>query len=48
MFSFEWVWDMGHVVFMGGPWYGLGIIGLGLTYVVLKTMGNQNPAIAGF
>lgn len=37
-FSFEWGWDMGHYVFMGGLWYALGIIGAGLTYVVGKTI----------
>jgi len=35
-FSFEWIWDMAHVVFMGGLWYALSIIGLGLTYCILK------------
>jgi len=37
-FSFEWVWDMGHMVFMGGLWYALGIIGLGMTFCVLKSL----------
>jgi hypothetical protein len=37
-FSFEWVWDMGHMVFMGGLWYALGVIGMGMTYVVIKTI----------
>jgi hypothetical protein len=27
---------MGHIVFHGGLWYALGIIGLGLTYCVVK------------
>ncbi|HHP7236756.1 MAG TPA: hypothetical protein ACFCUC_19150 [Desulfobacterales bacterium] len=35
-FSFEWLWDMGHMVFHGGLWYALTIIGLGMTYCVLK------------
>lgn len=33
---FEWIWDGGHVVFMGGLWYALTIIGLGLTFCILK------------
>jgi len=37
-FSFEWVWDMAHMVFMGGLWYALSIIGMGLTYVIIKTI----------
>ena len=36
-FLFEWIWDMGHMVFMGGLWYALGIIGLGLTFVIIKS-----------
>ena len=35
-FSFEWVWDTAHVVFMGGLWYALIIIGLGLGYCISK------------
>lgn len=35
-FSFEWAWDMSHIVFMGGLWYALSIIGLGLGYCILK------------
>jgi hypothetical protein len=35
-FSFEWVWDIGHVVFMGGLWYAVGILGAGMTYVIVK------------
>ena len=47
-FSFEWVWDMSHYVFMGGLWYALSIIGAGLTYCLYKTavdsfgQGNDN------
>ena len=37
-FSFEWVWDGGHLVFMGGLWYALGIIGMGLTFCVVKSL----------
>jgi len=37
-FIFEWVWDMSHIVFMGGLWYALSIIGAGMTWVVGKTI----------
>ncbi len=47
-FSFEWIWDMGHIVFHGGLWYALSILGLGLTYCVIKAVlaaskGNGEP-----
>jgi hypothetical protein len=35
-FVFEWIWDMSHIVFMGGLWYALTILGLGMTYCILK------------
>ena len=45
-FNFEWIWDMGHCVFMGGLWYALNIIGIGMTYCVGKavwdTMQQEN------
>jgi hypothetical protein len=34
--SFEWIWDMGHIVFMGGLWYALAILGIGMTYCIIK------------
>lgn len=34
--NFEWIWDLGHMVFHGGLWYALSIIGLGVTYCVVK------------
>jgi hypothetical protein len=37
-FSFEWIWDAGHIVFHGGLWYALNIIGLGMTYCVIKAV----------
>ena len=37
-FSFEWHWDMSHMVFMGGLWYALTIIGAGMSYVVGKSI----------
>ncbi len=35
-FSLERIWDMSHVVFMGGLWYALTIIGLGMIYCIIK------------
>ncbi len=35
-FSFEWIWDMDHLVFHGGLWYALSIIGMGITFCILK------------
>ena len=35
-FCFEWIWDLGHLVFFGGLWYALGIIGIGMTYCIIK------------
>ena len=35
-FNFEWIWDMSHVVFIGGLWYALTIIGIGMTYCIIK------------
>jgi hypothetical protein len=37
-FSFEWLWDAGHLLFMGGLWYALAILGLGMTYCIIKTV----------
>ncbi|MBW1745471.1 MAG: hypothetical protein JRG74_05610 [Deltaproteobacteria bacterium] len=37
-FSFEWIWDVGHMVFMGGLWYALTIIGITMTYCILKSI----------
>jgi hypothetical protein len=37
-FSFEWVWDMSHLVFMGGLGYALTIIGLGMTFCIGKAV----------
>ncbi|MFH1102319.1 MAG: hypothetical protein V1714_00945 [Pseudomonadota bacterium] len=35
-FNFEWIWDMSHLVFMGGLWFALNILGLGMTYCIIK------------
>ena len=37
-FNFEWVWDTAHIIFMGGLWYALGILGAGMTYVIAKSV----------
>jgi hypothetical protein len=37
-FNFEWAWDMSHIVFMGALWYALSVIGMGVTYCVIKTI----------
>lgn len=37
-FCFEWSWDIGHVVFMGGLWYALSIVGIGMTYCIIKSV----------
>lgn len=44
---FEWVWDAGHMLFMGGTYYALFFIGSGLTYCIVKsvfdTMQGKGP-----
>lgn len=35
-FSFEWVWDMTHMVFHGGLHFALGVIHIALAYCVIK------------
>jgi hypothetical protein len=37
-FVFEWHWDTAHLVFHGGLWYALSILGMGMTYCVLKAL----------
>ena len=37
-FSFEWAWDIGHVLFFGGMWYTVAILGMGLTFCVAKSI----------
>ncbi len=37
-FNFEWIWDMSHMVFMGGLWYALSILGAGMTFCVVKAI----------
>ena len=37
-FNFEWVYDMGHFVFHGGLWFALSVIGMGMTYCVIKAV----------
>ena len=46
-FSFEWIWDAGHILFMGSLWYALAILGMGMTYCIIKavydTVQGQDP-----
>jgi hypothetical protein len=45
-FNFEWIWDAGHLLFMGGLWFALSII-LGVTYCLIKAvfdMSKKNGA----
>ncbi len=37
-FSFEWIWDMGHMVFHGGLWYAISILSIGMAYCIVKTI----------
>lgn len=37
-FNFEWVWDAGHLIFHGGLWYALNVIGLGMMFCILKAI----------
>jgi len=37
-FNFEWIWDMSHLVFMGGLGFALNAIGLGITYCIIKAV----------
>ena len=37
-FNFEWVWDMSHLVFMGGLGFALTAMGLGVTYCIIKAV----------
>lgn len=37
-FIFEWAWDIAHLVFMGALWFALSIVGLGITYCILKSI----------
>ncbi len=37
-FNFEWIWDMSHIIFMGGLWYALSILGAGMTFIIIKAI----------
>lgn len=37
-FSFEWVWDSGHILFHGALWFALNVIGIGMTFVIGKSV----------
>lgn len=46
-FVYEWVWDMSHLVFHGGLWYAMTIIGLGMTYCIIKAVIDTVKGDAG-
>jgi hypothetical protein len=35
-FNFEWAWDAGHLLFFGGFWFAVSIMGLGMAYCIIK------------
>jgi hypothetical protein len=37
-FSFEWIWDMDHLVFMGALGFAMNIVGAGMTYCIIKAI----------
>jgi len=36
-FSFEWLWNIEYSIFFGLLYVALGIIGCGMTFVIIKT-----------
>ena len=36
--TFEWVWDIGHYVFQGGLFFALSVIGIGMTFCIIKSV----------
>ena len=46
-FSFEWTWEMTRLVFMGGLWYALGIIGAGITFCIVKAIIDSSKGTEG-
>jgi len=46
-FNFEWIWDMSHMVFMGGLWYALTILGIGMTWCIVKAIIDMKKGDAG-
>ena len=36
-FSFEWSWDVGHIIFFGLLYLALAIIGTGAGFAIVKT-----------
>ena len=37
-FSFEWIWDMGHLLFHGALWFALNVMGLAITFCIVKAV----------
>ena len=36
--NFEWIWDMSHIVFMGGLGFAMNVISLGMAYCIIKAI----------
>jgi len=36
-FSFEWQWNLEYLIFFGLLYIALGIVGVGITFTVIKT-----------
>lgn len=37
-FLYEWSWDLGHYLFMGAAGFAVSVVGLGLTYCIVKSI----------
>jgi hypothetical protein len=46
-FNFEWIWDMSHIIFMGGLWYALSILGAGMTFIIIKSIVETSQGKGG-
>ena len=46
-FNFEWIWDMSHLVFMGGLGFALTVMGIGVTYCIIKAAIDAYPGKGG-
>jgi len=46
-FNFEWIWDMPHMVFMGGLWYALIILSVSLMFCIVRAVMDTAGSNAG-
>ena len=37
-FAFEWEWYIGQYLFMGAAGFAISVVGLGLTYCIIKSI----------